>query len=78
MRPLLTSITLLLAISFAQPTLSFGQCSGGYTDSIDSLTIYITNQATGAYDVIEYDFGDGSYVHGRSESGSHVLPRRVL
>ncbi len=64
MRPLLTSITLLLAISFAQPTLSFGQCSGGYTDSIDSLTIYITNQATGAYDVIEYDFGDGSYVTG--------------
>lgn len=64
MRSLFNTITLIAAISFATPSISLGQCVGGYTDSIDSLTIYITSQATGAYDVIEYDFGDGNYVTG--------------
>lgn len=38
------------------------QCSAGFNDSIDSLTLYITNQSTGGYNYIEYDYGDGNYI----------------
>lgn len=37
-------------------------CTGGFTDSIDSLDVYFTNQATGPYNFMLYDFGDGNFV----------------
>jgi PKD repeat protein len=62
MRTFIFRITLFVAISLAAFSVSAQSCFGGFTDSIDSLTLYITNQATGSYNYIEYDFGDGSWV----------------
>ena len=65
MHTLLYQITAFLAISFTLSGVSYGQsCVGGFNDSIDSLTVYITNTATGGYDVIDYDMGDGTYYTG--------------
>lgn len=51
-------LTLFLAITVQ---FSFGQmCNASFNDSIDTLTVYFTNQATGPYNMIQYDFGDGS------------------
>jgi PKD repeat protein len=40
---------------------SFAQCNAAFNDSIDSLTVYFTNQATGSYNFIGYDYGDGNF-----------------
>jgi len=50
---------LLLSIGFAHSLQA--QCVSAFTDSVSNLTVYFTNQATGGYNAIYYDYGDGNW-----------------
>jgi PKD repeat protein len=40
------------------------QCTAGFTESTTGLTVQFTNQATGSYNWIGYDYGDGAFDQG--------------
>ena len=55
-------LMLTLFVSVTSVSSSIAQfCAGGYSDSIDVNTVYFTNQATGSYNWIAYDYGDGVF-----------------
>jgi len=55
-------LTLLSLIGiFGFITNSNAQCAAGYTTTISGLGVLFTNQATGSYNYIEYDYGDGDF-----------------
>ncbi|MEZ4721529.1 MAG: PKD domain-containing protein [Flavobacteriales bacterium] len=53
----LFSMLLMIGVQFH----STAQCVAGFDTTISGLTVQFTNQATGSYNMIEYDFGDGGW-----------------
>lgn len=63
MKPILSlTATVVLFAALFSSFQSFTQpCNGGFADSTDNLTVYITNEATGSYNWIMYAYGDNDF-----------------
>ncbi len=56
-------LTLFLSLLFAftASTVGYSQCAADFDTTTNGLTINFSNQSTGSYNYVEYDFGDGSF-----------------
>lgn len=61
-------------------SVSQAQCVAGFDTTMTGLTVNFTNQATGNYNYIEYDFGDGNFIsnvsnpsHTYAEAGVYAV-----
>lgn len=73
MKPIYANFFSALAIVLSLTNTSNAQCTAAFNDSIDSLTVFFTNQASGNYNWIGYDYGDGVFEPYVS-SPTHVYP----